>query len=106
MNVKEECLKAGISVATYYVRRKNGLSHEEALRQGLKRAKKSEAISTPPHQQKDEEMPEAVFGLFEKDGKLVGIYNTEINKETLLRIATHLTNEALNLLKAASGTNI
>ena len=104
MTIKDDCIAAGISEATYYARKAKGLSHEEALQQGVRRARKSEAVA--PQQQKNDETPDALFGLFEKDGKLIGIYNTEINKETLLRIATHLTNEALNLLKAASGRNI
>lgn len=109
MNIKEECLKAGISVAAYYFRRKKGLSHDDALKVPARKMKG--AIPPPTHTAGQEnksrgETPEAVFALFEKNGKLMGIYNGAITNEELLRVATHLTSEALNILKAATGHGV
>jgi hypothetical protein len=108
--INEECKKAGIAVATYYRRRKQGLSHKEALSvpDGRKKnkspVKKSyirlgEIIFTVSEKKPKNKPPEPVMGLFRAGNVFEAKYQNFRDKEDILKISAALANEVAELIK-------
>lgn len=113
MTIEEDCHAAGVSLSTYYFRKKRGLSHEEALAP-IKRKKEhssnpttliGQANSKEKHVEIEKsdtfDDQEVIFGLFKSkiSGEIKAIYNGEIDRESLLNLLCYLTKECAEITK-------